>query len=115
MVLPGAAEVLWRLVPTAPGDYVLIARAGGVEVRKSVHVSDGPARRSPFRVGGLLDQLLYPSEPPIPSNAPISQIALPYPEPGLQILGWRVHWMIVYVALSMVTAFALAKRMGVTL
>jgi hypothetical protein len=66
-------------------------------------------------VSGVLNLLLYPSEPALPSGAPVSQIAVPYPEPGLDVLGWRVHWLIVYVAISMAAAFALAKRMGVTL
>jgi hypothetical protein len=115
VVLPGASEVIWRIVPTAPGDYALTARVGGSEVDKTVHVADGPARRSPVRVSSLLDQLLYPSEPPVPEDAPVSHIALPYPERGVAVLGWRVHWMILYVALSMITAFAFARRLGVTL
>jgi uncharacterized membrane protein YedE/YeeE len=115
VVLPGASEVIWRIVPTAPGDYALTARIGSIAVNKTAHVADGPARRSPFRVSSLFDLLLYPSEPPVPENAPISQIALPYPEPGVAVLGWRVHWMILYVGLSMITAFAFAKRLGVTL
>ena len=115
VVLPGAGEVIWRIVPTAPGDFVLRASFAGQELAKTVHASDGPARRSPFRVSGLIDLLLYPSEPPLPSDAPVSRIAVPYPDAGLDVLGWQVHWMIAYVAISMVAAFALARRMGVTL
>jgi len=115
IVFPGAGEVIWRVVPTAPGDFVLRATVDGEELSKTLHASGGPARRSPFRVSGVLNLLLYPSEPALPSGAPVSQIAVPYPEPGLDLLGWRVHWLIVYVAISMAAAFALAKRMGVTL
>jgi len=115
VVLPGAGEVLWRIVPTAPGDFMLRAAIGGTEVTKTVRVGNGPARRSPLRASGLLDLLLYPSEGPLPAGQPVSRISVPYPEPGLNVFGWRVHWMIVYVAISMVAAFALAKRMGVTL
>ena len=43
------------------------------------------------------------------------EIDVRYPEPGLDVLGWRLHWLIVYVVVSMVTAFALARPLGVTL
>jgi hypothetical protein len=115
VVLPGTSEVVWRLTPAAPGDYLLTVRVGGTEVTKSLRVAGGAARRSPFRVSSLVDQLLYPSEPPLPANGPIAEIALSYPEPGLNVLGWRVHWLIVYLLLSMAAAFALARRLGVTL
>jgi hypothetical protein len=115
VVFPGASEVLWRIVPMEPGDHTLTARVGGTEVAKIVRVSGGAARRSPFRVSGLIDQLLYPSEPPLPAESGVTLIALPYPEPGLDVLGWRVHWLVMYVALSMVTAFGFAKRRGIAI
>ena len=115
VVLPGAAEVVWSVTPSAPGQYTLTARIGSTEVTKSVQVAGGFARRSPFHVSTLMDQLPYPSEPPLPADGPVSGIALPYPEAGLDVLGWRVHWLIVYVVLSMAVAFACAGRFGVTL
>ena len=115
-MLPGSGEVVWRFVPTEPGDYTLVANVSGTPLPKSLHVSGGAARRSPYRVGtGLLDLLLYPSEPPLPASGPVREIALGYPEAGLDVLGWRIHWLIVYVAVSMATAFGFAKRFGVTL
>ena len=114
--LAGSNEVLWRIVPTAEGAYTLTIRQGDRSVTKTLQVSNGPARRSPFRMSpGLLDQLLYPSEPPLPADGPVTQITVTYPEPGLAIFGWRIHWLIVFVALSMAAAFILAKRFNVVL
>ena len=116
IVLPGAGEVSWRIVPTAPGDYTVTTHVGQTALAKQVHVSDGAARRSQARVaGGLVDQFAYPSEPPVPDDSAVAAITLAYSEPGLDVLGWRVHWMVLYVIISMVTAFAFAKRLGVTL
>lgn len=113
--LPAANEVLWRIVPTAAGDFDLTIRDGAVADSKTVHVSNRLARRSPLRVApGLVDQLLYPSEPPL-ANANVASIAIGYPEAAIDVLGWHVHWLIVYVVLSMACAFALAGRFGVTL
>ena len=114
--LTAANEVLWRIVPTSPGDFDLTIRAGSDADTKTVHVSDRVARRSPIRVSpSLLDQFLYPAEPPLPDSSPIASIAIGYPEATVDVLGWRVHWLIVYVVLSTACAFALAPRFGVTL
>ena len=93
VVLSGPGEVLWRIVATTPGEHVVTIRTGSSELAKTVHVSTGAARRSPVRVSGLIDQLLYPSEPPLPADSVATEIAAPYPEPGLEVLGWRVHWL----------------------
>ena len=114
--LAGSGEVLWRIVPLSPGDFTVMVRAGTQASAKSVHVSEAIARRSPLRVAhGWLDLLLYPSEPPIDASGPVQAISLAYPEPGLDVLGFRVHWLIAFMVMSMVAAFALAKRLGVTI
>ena len=114
--LPTLNEVLWRIVPTAEGEYTITVRIGESAATKTLRVWNGPARRSPRRASpGLLDQLLYPSEAPLPAAGRIAAISVAYPEPGLNLLGWRVHWMIAYVALSVVAAVILARRFGITL
>lgn len=114
--LVGSNEILWRIVPTAAGDFSLTVRAGDRSATKTVHVGDGLARRSPVRVSyGLVDQLLYPSELPLDQASPVTSFAVGYPEPGLDVLGVRVHWLIVFFVVSMAGAFVLARRFGVTL
>lgn len=118
LFLPGAREILWRLVPTAAGTHIVTLRMGGAVITKTLHVDEATtvvARRSPVRTSGVISLLLYPSESPLPAGSPIVEVSLPYAEPGLDILGWRVHWLIVYVVVSMATAFAFARRMGVQL
>ncbi len=115
VVLPGAAEVLWRVVPERAGSYTVTARLDDLALTKTLDASAGAVRRSPLRSGHLLDLLLYPSEPPLPENGPATAVAVGYPAPGLEIAGVRVHWLIVYVVVSMATAFAFAGRFGVTI
>jgi hypothetical protein len=89
---------------------------GDAAETKSVRVVDGVVRRSPIRVGGnLLDQLLYPAEPPLPGDSAIRSISLSYPEHDVDVLGWRVNWMIVFFVLTLVFAFALRGPLGVTI
>ena len=64
---------------------------------------------------GLVDQVLYPSEAPLPGDSHIAAITVAYPEPGMDVFGWKLHWLIVYGLLSMACAFPLARRFGVTI
>jgi hypothetical protein len=72
-------------------------------------------RRSPNRLErNLGNQLLYPAEDPIPIGVPIEEMTVAYPDAEVWLLGWRTHWSIVLLILSVVFAFALRKRFGVT-
>jgi len=114
--LLGSSEVLWRIVPMAAGDFTLTVRAGDRAAVKTVHVGGGVVRRSAVRVShGLVDQLLYPSESPLEDDSPVRSISVGYREPGVDVLGVRVHWLIVFFVVSMAGAFVLARRFGVTL
>jgi hypothetical protein len=114
--LAGSNEVVWRIRPRSEGAYALTFREGGAAVTKSLLVSPALGRRSPMIVsGGLADQALYPSEAPLPAGSRIASIAVVYPEPGIDIFGWRMHWMFVYGVLSLACAFILARRFGVTI
>jgi hypothetical protein len=115
VALAGANEVVWRLTPIEPGDFSLRLHVGNAQYEKSVHASSTVARRSPLRVSGVINALLYPSERPLPADGPVTEIRVPYPEPGLDVLGYRVHWLIIYLVLSMAAAFALAGRMRVVI
>lgn len=114
--LAGSDEVVWRIRPRSEGAYALTFREAGAAVTKSLLVSPAPGRRSPMIVtAGLADQALYPSEAPLPSGSSIAAISVAYPEPGVAVFGWKMHWMIVYGAFSLACAFILARRFGVTI
>ena len=108
--------MLWRIVPGAAGAFTISVRDDATVVTKSLQVSSAVTRRSPKRSQArLADQWRYPSEAPLPGDSRIRSIAVRYPEPGLSVFGWRVHWMIVYGGLSMACALLLARRFGVTI
>jgi uncharacterized membrane protein (DUF106 family) len=114
--LPAAREIAWRVIPEQPGEYELELTIAGRTYTKTLQASGGVARRSPFRLErGFANQLLYPSEAPLPDDGPVRTISVAYPEGEVELFGWRVNWLVLYVALSMVCAFALRKRVGVVL
>jgi uncharacterized membrane protein (DUF106 family) len=114
--LPGANEVVWRLRPTQAGEYDLRVTVGAESYTKRVQVAGGVVRRSPVRLeGSFWNQLLYPSEPPLPDEGPVSAITVAYREQDLAVFGWSLNWMVWYFALSLIFAFALRKPFGVTI
>ena len=114
--LVGTATTVWRIVPVETGAYVVTARSGDGAVEKTILVGDGPARRSPLRTrGGLERQLLNPSEPLIPGASAITSIAIDYPEGGVDLFGWSMHWLIVYGLLSLLSALVVSRWLGITI
>lgn len=114
VALMGSNDVVWRIVPTERGAFTLSVHDGDRLIEKTVAVDNAPARKSPRRAQGLVNQLVYPSEPPLPDGS-ITAVTVRYPEPALEVMGWHVHWLIAYGAMSMLCALILAPRFGVTL
>ncbi len=110
-------ELSWRIAAEDWGDYELVFEVEGETVTKTVQVADNVSRRSTIRPTSLVDQILYPAEPPVPSTVPVSKISLTYPHGNAGIEGWEseITWLIVFLVLSIVFAFALKKPLGVTL
>jgi uncharacterized membrane protein (DUF106 family) len=114
--LPAAKEVVWRVRPAEAGRYDVFVRVGTERYTKSVKIAGGAVRRSPVRLeSSFVNQLLYPSEAPLAADGPVSAITVGYAEQDVAVFGWSLHWMIVYVALSLIFAFALRKPFGVTI
>lgn len=113
-------ELNWQLAADAPGDYELGFEIGNVTVSKTVRVTDRVVRLSPERPPrAFVDQLEWPSEPPLGPDSPIRRITLDYPEGSMALAGWSwtwsFAWMVVFFVLTMIFAVALRKPMGVEL
>ena len=109
--------MVWRLAGREPGSYELrLVDDSGFETTKSLVVSDRVVRRSPIKVSSSdwLGQIAYPAETPVPKDGPIEKIELAYPEADVNLLGWQTHWLIAFVLLTIVFAFALRGPLGVT-
>jgi uncharacterized membrane protein (DUF106 family) len=113
---PAAQDLVWRITPETAGDFVLELHIGDQTLTKTIHVSPRIARRSPSRLeAGFVNELLYPAEPPLPSDAPVTEIRVAYSDREIGMWGWQFNWMVVFFVLSIVFAFVLRKPFGVTL
>jgi uncharacterized membrane protein (DUF106 family) len=115
--IPSLHEMAWRIEPVAAGDYEVKIVNGSETVTKTIRVmqdEDPVVRRSPIRVRGFVDELLYPAEPPLPSGE-LASVEVTYPEAKVNVFGFELHWMIVYFALSIAFAFLLRGTFKVTI
>jgi hypothetical protein len=112
--VPLKNEVLWRLSGSQPGIHELAISNGSFSTTKRVVVSDDIVRRSPFKVSGFWSQIAFPAEAPLPADAPVAEISLPYEDAEVSLFGWSTHWLIAFLVLTVVFAFALRGPMGVT-
>ena len=109
--IPGE-EVDWRVRATEPGEHTLTFTIGEGEVwqKKVVVSSDGAlARVAP---GVAMTSLLWGSSlrsdegsPSLDAAAKFIDVA--YPSREIGVLGWELHWLIVFFIFSTVFAFAL--------
>ena len=116
VLLPSEREIAWRIRPRATGSYELRVHMGSTVLSKTLVVSDAVARRSPVRPpSDLVNQLLYPSEPPLPSGMGLTAITIAYPRRAYSVAGWNIGWSGVYLALTLAFALLLKRPVGVTM
>lgn len=113
--MPAIREIAWRITAERPGTYDLAVDVGGTQAIKQVVVSEAVVRRSPWRLApGFFDELLYPAEAPLDADLSVRAIEVTYPERAIDVFGVRLHWLVVFFVLSLVFAFGLRSRFGVT-
>ncbi len=113
-------EASWRLTAEEWGAYEIeLQWEGGESVTKSVVVSEEEIQLcSPSRLAsGFLNQLLYPAEDPLPGDSPYESIEVNYEggDVATYLFGFRTHWLIIFLVLSVLLAFVLAKPLGIKL
>ena len=113
--VPSLREMVWRVDVEEQGSFALELEYAGEATAKMLETSAGIVRRSPFRVRGLLDELLYPAEPALPADSAFESITIDYEDAAVDVFGIGIHWLIVFFVLSIAFAFALRKPLGVTI
>jgi hypothetical protein len=114
--IPSLREAVWRVVVERPGSYELNITTGSATVTKQLSAMSGIVRRSPVRPDGrIFEQLRFPAERPLPGNSGIESVTVTYPSREISVLGWDVHWLVVFFMLSMAFAFALRSPLKVVI
>ena len=105
--IPEEREVNWRVRATEIGKHNVVFNLSGHSFKKGIIVSDKELVRVSPRVtaSSLWGAFLTPGEDPIVENSLIKQIEVQYPSRSIEILGWRIHWLVAFFVLSIVFAF----------
>ncbi len=101
-------EVNWRLHIKEAGIHELVLTINGQKIAKKVAVAQSPlCKISPIKIRrNFIDELFNPGEAPLPGNIPVKSVEITYPSQSMNLFGWRIHWIIVYFALSIIFGFA---------
>jgi hypothetical protein len=106
-------EVAWRIRAQRPGTHSLVFHMGSESVEKSVQVGGRWGAVPGLRTADWLDLLLYPGEDPLDPVARVRSIEVRYQPLSLVVLGWNIHWLVLFFVLSVAVSFAFKGVLGV--
>lgn len=107
-------KVIWRLQVDVGGTHDVTVYAKGSSytfplVAESAYRMIGSERSA----SGLFEPLIHPALPPIPPDSPFQLIAVDYPAARHPLLGWHVHWIVIFLVYSLIAAAALKMLIGI--
>jgi hypothetical protein len=109
-------EISWRVKAQRYGEFDLTFYLPGREVQKRLIVANGVVKVSTRRVRpGLVDLLLFPGEAPLPTQSGIQFIEVGYHPQAVNVLGWNLHWLVIFCVLSLAGGYVLKGLFGVEL
>jgi hypothetical protein len=112
--IPELKEICWRIRGVSPGRFDVTVSNGQEKVTKQAVVGGRVEGVSSLRTGeDWLTSLLYPGEAPIPRQSVIESIEIRYPKLDIFFLGWRVHWLLIFLILSLGFGYAFKGMLGV--
>jgi hypothetical protein len=110
-------ETAWRIAAERDGDYELRISSSAIgAITKRVRVTPLVVARPAIRPSpSIWDQLWMPAEAPLPADSPIEAIEVTYPARHIPVLGFPLHWVVVFLLLSTLFAFLLRPVFKVVL
>lgn len=111
-------EVAWRVKAVKEGTYALKIKAGDKVYEKTLVVGEPGVRLASRRfASGLVDAFFYPGESVLPDEGSLGKIEINYPldSPAIPGTGWKPHWLLQYVVLSIIFGLAFKKPFRVEL
>ena len=107
-------EIVWRVVSTKDGNYVINVLASAQTFSKSVVVGSGLERVSPVRLRGRFwERLFISGEPALPENNLIEGIEVHYPARSIAFAGFEWNWIWLFFVLSLAAGFVFKSILGI--
>jgi hypothetical protein len=109
-----AREVSWRIVPFSPVSERLRFRFQGQEVSKRIEAGDQYRFVTGRRVRSAWAAIFSPGENRLRADF-AEWIDVSYPEVSMRLFGFRVNWLVWFLAVSMAAGLLLKKHFGVVI
>lgn len=106
-------QMSWRIRAERPVEGSLTFRQGDTEWTKSIAAGEPFRYLSIRRVSGLWDALWHAGEDRLPGDQ-VEWIEIRYPAAEVPFAGIELHWLIWFFVISMLSAYLLRGRFGVT-
>jgi hypothetical protein len=107
-------EVDWKLEAGANGSTAIAIKVDGATVSKNLVIGDNlPVLSNKKMAASSLEHFIYPVEKLLAPPSSLKFISIQYPARSISFLGFRTHWLVYYLALTMIMALALKNRFGV--
>ena len=108
-------EINWRIRAMEKGVHELSLTVSGQDYTKTISIGQQQLSKiSPLKTKrSFWQQLLYPVESAFPKDSPLHSVEIVYSSRNMNLFGWRIHWLFVYFALSIVFGFSLKGLFGV--
>lgn len=100
-------EIGWRLRVESPGTYDVTLSTGDHSYTFPVVAEDAYKMIGRERTTAWIEPLLHPAMPAIPSGSPFEKIEIHYPGARYPLLLWNVHWIVIFIVYSFISALAL--------
>lgn len=107
-------EIDWKLKAGANGNTAIAVTIDGTTVSKDLVIGDHlPALSNKKMAVSSLEHFIYPAEKLLAPTTSLKYIHIQYPARRISFLGFHAHWLVYYLALTMIIALALKNRFGV--
>ena len=107
-------QVSWRILPARPISGELRFAINGRSVGKAIEAGGVPRFIAGRRVDSAWSALWHPDEPRIGPGG-VEWVEIAYPEAYIGVFGLSFNWLVWFLMVSMLSAWLLRKRFGVTL
>jgi len=112
--LQALREIDWKLKAGASGATAVAITIDGIQVQKNLIIGGGLSALSNQKLAASsLGHFIYPAEKLLAPRTTLRSIAVAYPARSIGFLGLHTHWLVYYLALTMIIALALKNRFGV--
>ena len=112
--VPVKNEVSWKVLMKEYGKGTVTFKVGDKIYKKDIIISNKKTKITPLSIsGGFFTQFKNLGSTYLPNDGVVKSISVEYPEGSLSISGWNIHWLLVFLILSLVSGAVIMKIFGI--